>query len=231
MLAPLLIEPHWYAPYTVARHEKMVAEQLVRRSIESFLPVHRAVRYWKKRRAQIELPLFPSYLFVRASAAKRLRVLEISGVVHIVTFQGMSAAVPDEEIEGLHSSTPAIRTLLYLAAGRRIRVKAGPLQGLTYNSSPITPCVDILKRRASEKALPRFIDIPTESGTRGRLIGPHDKLSGTLGTKADEHEIRSSGAPGSAIRCAMTASGGRVQEFSLTRDVSAMHVLFSPAIG
>src|SRR5919198_4199788 len=92
LLLPL-VKAQWYAAYVVARHEKVVAGQLALRSVESFLPLYNAVRYWKNRWAEVELPLFPGYLFVRISAAERLRVLRIPGVVHIVTFQGMPIAV------------------------------------------------------------------------------------------------------------------------------------------
>jgi hypothetical protein len=87
-LVPPAAEAHWLAAYVVARHEKAVAEQLALRAIESFLPLYRSLRYWKNRRAQVELPLFPSYLFVRISGAEGLRVLAVPGVVHIVTFAG-----------------------------------------------------------------------------------------------------------------------------------------------
>lgn len=61
-LVPPAAEAHWLAADVVARHEKAVAEQLALRAVDSFLPLYRSLRYWKNRRAQVELPLFPSYL-------------------------------------------------------------------------------------------------------------------------------------------------------------------------
>src|SRR5258708_5322760 len=58
-------EPHWYAAYTYAKHEIKVAEQLVRRSVEHFLPLYQSVRQWKDRKVRLKLPLFPGYIFVR----------------------------------------------------------------------------------------------------------------------------------------------------------------------
>jgi transcription antitermination factor NusG len=132
MLLPPLVDSRWYAIYVTARHEKVVTVQLVRRSVEAFLPLYRTVHYWKDRRAQLELPLFPSYLFVRIAAAERLRVLQVPGVVHIVTFQGEPVAVPDEEIESLRAALRLRQAgpWPYPAVGRRIRITAGPLQGL-----------------------------------------------------------------------------------------------------
>ena len=65
-------EPRWYAAYTSANHEKRVAEQLVVRSVEHFLPVYASVRRWKDRRVTLQLPLFPGYVFVRMALQDRL---------------------------------------------------------------------------------------------------------------------------------------------------------------
>ncbi|PYY12936.1 MAG: antitermination protein NusG, partial [Acidobacteria bacterium] len=56
----------WYAVYTRARHEKKVAFQLQQHSIEFFLPLYKQEKRWNNGlRVQIELPLFPGYLFTR----------------------------------------------------------------------------------------------------------------------------------------------------------------------
>lgn len=165
-LRPPLREARWYAAYVVARHEKVVAQQLAGRSVESFLPLYNAVRYWKNRRAHIELPLFPSYLFVRMSATERLRVLQVPGVVHIVTFQGEPAAVPADEIEGLRSvlQLRKCEPCQYLAAGRRIRIKTGPLQGLEgvvvrqNGHTRIIASVDFIQRSTSVELRPEDLE-------------------------------------------------------------------------
>jgi len=157
-----LVEARWYVAYVVARHEKVVTEQLARRSVESFLPLYHAVHYWKKRRAHVELPLFPAYVFVRMCAAERLRVLEIPSIVHIVTFGGVPAAVPDAEVEALRNVLRLRRCepYQYLTAGRRIRIKAGPLQGLEgvvvrqNTHTRIIVSVDFIRRSTSVELRP-----------------------------------------------------------------------------
>src|SRR5271157_5605311 len=78
------LEPHWYAAYTCANHEKRVALQLERRSLECFLPLYESVRRWKDRRVRLELPLFPGYVFVRLALRDRLQVLQVPGVARLV---------------------------------------------------------------------------------------------------------------------------------------------------
>ena len=122
----------WVAAYTWSRHEKYVAEQLRQRSVEAFLPVYSVQRRWKERRATVVLPLFPSYVFARILPREQLRVLEVPGVAHIVSFQGRPAVVADEEIEVLRNVLAArpSRPHPYLRAGARVRIRSGALQGL-----------------------------------------------------------------------------------------------------
>src|SRR5437870_2014519 len=107
VLAPALPweagEPRWYAVYTCARHEKRVAAQLEQKTVESYLPLYNTVHRWKDRRAQVQLPLFPGYVFVRIALRERLKVLEVSGVVRLVGMQGRPAPLPEDEIVALRN--------------------------------------------------------------------------------------------------------------------------------
>ena len=133
-VAPVVhIQPRWYAVQTCANHEKRVLEQLGQRTVEAYLPLYQSVRRWKDRRMRLELPLFPGYVFVHLALRDRLRVLRTPSVVRLVGFGGQPAALPDQEIEALRQGlTHAMRIEPhpYLKVGQRVRVKAGPLQGL-----------------------------------------------------------------------------------------------------
>ena len=125
---------HWYAVSTRSRHEKVAAEELWLRKVECFLPLHERISKWKDRRKTVQFPLFPGYLFVRASIARqRLDILKVPAVVRIIGFQGGAEPIPDEQIQ-------AVKKLVfhrleldphpYLAAGDRVRITRGPLRGL-----------------------------------------------------------------------------------------------------
>jgi transcription antitermination factor NusG len=165
-LIPPLHETQWCAAYVVARHEKVVADHMARKSVESFLPLYHSVRNWKSRRAQVELPLFPGYLFVRISAAERIRALEVPGVVHIVSFRGKPVAVPAEQIESLRMALQLRKSepYPYLAAGRRVRIRVGPLQGVEgvvmrhNNQARIIVSVDFIQRSASVELWPEDLE-------------------------------------------------------------------------
>ena len=126
-------EGKWYALYTCPRHEKRVAEQIKQRRFSCFLPLYRSVRRWKDRRKELELALFPGYVFVQMAIERRLQVLQLPGVVRLVSFNGQPAALPTEEIVALQerlSGGVRVEPHPYLRVGRRVRVRSGAMQGL-----------------------------------------------------------------------------------------------------
>lgn len=126
-------ELHWHALYTCPRHERRVAQQIEQRSISCFLPVYRSMRRWKDRRKELELALFPGYMFVRLALKDRLRVLQLPSAVRLVSFHGEPAVVPDADVENLRqqlSRGAKCEPHPYLRVGRRVRVNHGPMQGL-----------------------------------------------------------------------------------------------------
>jgi transcription antitermination factor NusG len=125
-------DSRWVAVYTVARHEKAIARQFEERSIETFLPLYRSVHRWKDRKKEVELALFPSYVFVRISTAHKLQVLQVPGVVHIVSFNGELAELPEQEINALRNGLDHqlyAEPCPYLRVGKRVRVIRGPMAG------------------------------------------------------------------------------------------------------
>jgi transcription antitermination factor NusG len=125
-------ELQWYAVYTCARHEKRVAQQLTERRVESYLPLYEALHRWKDRRARVQLPLFPGYVFVRIALRDRLKVLEVPSVVRLVSVNGRPTPLPENEMTSLRnglSNDLRAEPHPYLKIGRRVRVHRGPLVG------------------------------------------------------------------------------------------------------
>jgi len=126
--------PHWYAVQTSPRHEKRVREHLGYRRVECFLPLFRTIHRWKNGcKAQVELPLFPGYLFVNIARNERVRVLDVPGVLSFVGPKGEPSHLPDVEIETLRSGLHLQRFEPYtnLIVGQKVRIRAGSLTGLT----------------------------------------------------------------------------------------------------
>jgi len=123
--------PQWYAAYTHANHEKKAATHLLQRGIEHFLPTYTSIRRWKDRRVRLEMPLFPGYVFVQVAPSDFLPVLHTPGIAYVVSFNGQPAALPAEQIHQLRHGLSQMRVEphRFVAAGRRVRILSGPLQG------------------------------------------------------------------------------------------------------
>jgi transcription antitermination factor NusG len=124
---------HWFATYTAPRHEKRVAQHFQQRQIESFLPLYRSRRNWRDgSKTILELPLFPSYIFVHIPLANRVPVLEVPGVLSLVNCGKHPMPLPDEEVAALRQGLQDCKAEPhpYLVVGERVRIRIGSFAGM-----------------------------------------------------------------------------------------------------
>jgi transcriptional antiterminator NusG len=157
----------WYAVWTRSRHEQVVRTQLDEKHVTAFLPTMTRWSRWKDRKKQIDVPLFPGYVFARFEPGERLAVLKCSGVVSIVSFNGEPAPVPDHEIEGIR--TLVASTLPYdpcptIKTGTLVEVSHGPLKGV--------------------------IGRLTRKGTQSRLILSVDLIGQAVSVQVDAADVK-----------------------------------------
>jgi len=125
---------NWYALHLRARHEKRVAERLRSQSLETFLPLHRSRHRWKNGvHVDVDIPLFPCYLFARASPRDRLRLLQQPGVLGFAASSAKPTIISENEISALRTATENLKAEPhpYLNNGDPVRIVAGPLAGMT----------------------------------------------------------------------------------------------------
>lgn len=128
-----LARTEWYAAYTKHQHEKQVAQQFTRKGLEAFLPLYESARRWQDRTKNVQLPLFPCYVFVRMNLRSKLDVLATRGVFWLVGSRGFASAVPECEIGALRTlvaGSTRVEPHPYLTQGERVRVRSGPLAGI-----------------------------------------------------------------------------------------------------
>ncbi len=152
---------HWYAVYTRSRHEQKVYDRLLRKGIETFLPMIERWSRRKDRRKKIKLPLFPGYLFVRSlmDAHSHLEILKTDSVVRILGNDGTPIPIPEEQIQAIQSlikNGVAVTPCAYLKEGMRVRVVNGPLAGIVgilvktqHKKHRLILSVDIIKESVS----------------------------------------------------------------------------------
>ena len=74
------VDAFWYAVHTRHQHEKLVAQRLVNKGFEVFLPLYTEVRQWRDRAKRLELPLFSCYVFLRGDMDRQLPIVTTPGV-------------------------------------------------------------------------------------------------------------------------------------------------------
>lgn len=127
--------PHWYAIHVRARHEKQIEHRLRQVGVDSFLPLVTQVHRWSDRRKEVELPLFPCYVFVHIASGPtmRLNVLKTPGVLEFVGEHGHGSEIPDREIEDVRAVIRQQGQFFpapFLKAGQRVRIRGGVLDGV-----------------------------------------------------------------------------------------------------
>ena len=125
----------WYPVYTHAKAEKKAYTSLTAKGIEVYLPLHKKLKQWSDRKKWVEEPLIKSYIFVRIADNAQADVLMTKGIARFIYFSGEVASMPDKQIEELKllmaSSFELEVTEENLQPGEKVKIKAGPLKGLT----------------------------------------------------------------------------------------------------
>lgn len=123
----------WFAVQVRSRYENIVAACLTSKSYECFLPTYWCRRRWSDRIKDLELPLFPGYLFCRFNPQDRLPILKTPGLISILGIA--QNPVPVDEVEIASVRTLVSSGLLhqpwpYVSIGQRVRIEYGALCGL-----------------------------------------------------------------------------------------------------
>ncbi|AXT51946.1 UpxY family transcription antiterminator [Aquimarina sp. BL5] len=89
----------WYVVYVRSRYERKVHEFLQENSILSFLPLTQIIKKWSDRKKLVEVPLFPSYVFVKVNSSKDFfDILSVKGVCDFLRCGRDYAVVSEKEI-------------------------------------------------------------------------------------------------------------------------------------
>ena len=123
----------WYALRIQSRLSGLASVTLRGKGYEEFCPLYRALRRWSDRVKQVELPLFPGYLFCRFDVNDRLPILTAPGVIGIVGAGKLPIPVDIEEIEAVRAilrSGLAAQPWPLLGVGSKVYIERGPLAGL-----------------------------------------------------------------------------------------------------
>ncbi len=123
----------WYAIHVRPRFEQLVSTALSGKGYEEYLPVYSSRRTWSDRKKEIDLPLFPGYLFCRFDVQRRLPILTTPGVISIIGVGKTPEAIPDAEIDAVKATVNSglhLQPWPQLVIGSKVMIEQGPLKGV-----------------------------------------------------------------------------------------------------
>jgi len=125
----------WYVLHTKSRHENIVNDGLLRKSMEVYLPKITVPSKRRDRKKTIRVPLFPGYLFVKTDLHPHihLEIVKVAGAVRFIGNNRGPLPITDETIGSLKimvESDSSVTTGNNLKKGDKVMVIHGPLEGV-----------------------------------------------------------------------------------------------------
>ena len=141
--------PNWYALYVASRHERQIAKQLSRLGITVMVPMQKQWRQWSDRKKEVEVVLFPNYVF----AALRPGQMDWVNKRNLEKFYGFvkrgneAVVLSGSEVMLLqkiaHTTAPVEICTTSLAPGAVVEITSGPLRHLRGHILAINGCAKI----------------------------------------------------------------------------------------
>ena len=148
----------WYALCVRPRYEKLATLMLTNKGYETLLPLYKCRRRRPDRYKEIQLPMFPGYLFCQFDPNARLPILTTPGVLHVVGSGRAPISIDRAEMEAVrHLAQSQLRAEPhpYLEVGQKVYIQEGPLVGTVgillakKNSHRVIISVTLLRRSVS----------------------------------------------------------------------------------
>jgi transcription antitermination factor NusG len=127
----------WFVIWTESRAEKKVEARIAALGLSAWLPTVKERRRWSDRWREVVCPLFPGYLFARATSVEWHKVLRTPGVLTVVKEGEGPALLADSFVARLRDAIerngaapePVAEVVNYLP-GDEVIVQDGALKGV-----------------------------------------------------------------------------------------------------
>jgi transcription antitermination factor NusG len=121
----------WHVLHVLSRQEKALSGDLTLRGIHHYLPLVRQARFYGRRKANVDLPLFSGYLFLLGTMEQAYSADRTGRVARIIPVFNQDQM--DWELSNLQLAmqrTPSLVPYPFLKKGLRVEVRAGPFRGI-----------------------------------------------------------------------------------------------------
>ncbi len=122
---------NWFVAHARPRREKKIAEFCRRNSISAVLPCFESAHKYRGKTVVFEKPLFPGYVFIRCERSQADSVRQSDHIANLLTvFDQETFSRQLGDILLALDAKLGVSLAPAIEEGKRVRIKAGPLQGI-----------------------------------------------------------------------------------------------------
>ena len=158
-------ELRWFVAHTKPRREKKLAEYCERQGITATLPCYESKHRYRGKTVAFQKPLFPGYVFLQLEPGRRNSVRQNDHVANLLdVFDQETFQRQLEEILLAVESGLEIHLAPSIGEGMRVRIKAGPLQGVEgwverrYGRDTVLLRLDLINQAAAVRLDPDLVE-------------------------------------------------------------------------
>ena len=151
-------ELRWFVAHTKPRREKKLVEHCRRQQIAATLPCYSSPHKYRGKTVVFQKPLFPGYVFLQLEPGKKDSVLQSDHVANLLeVFDQQTFQRQLQDILLALESKVGVRLAPAIGEGMRVRIKAGPLQGIEgwveqrYGMTTVLLRLDFINQAAAVK--------------------------------------------------------------------------------
>jgi transcription antitermination factor NusG len=121
----------WFVAHTRPRREKKLVDFCKRQSIAATLPCYESAHKYRGKTAVFQKPLFPGYVFLQLEPARKDVVRQNEHVANLLeVFDQETFERQLRDILLAVEANLGVRLAPAIGEGMRVRIKAGPLEGV-----------------------------------------------------------------------------------------------------
>jgi len=148
----------WFVAHTKPRREKKLVEYCQRQGFAATLPCYDSAHKYRGKTVVFRKPLFPGYVFLQLEPEQKSAVRQSDHVANLLeVFDQQTFREQLENILVALDTDLEVRLAPAIGEGMRVRIKAGPLQGLEgwvekrYGMSTVLLRLDFINQAAAVK--------------------------------------------------------------------------------
>lgn len=148
----------WFVAHTKPRREKKLVEYCQRQGFAATLPCYNSAHKYRGKTVVFRKPLFPGYVFLQLLPEQKGTVRQNDHVANLLdVFDQETFRAQLENILVALDTDLEVRLAPAIGEGMRVRIKAGPLQGLEgwvekrYGMTTVLLRLDFINQAAAVK--------------------------------------------------------------------------------